>query len=384
MDAQLKISRGIITLVTKFTFYGSCALKLNIRECPDTETMATDGLNIYWGRKAVDEWTEDEVVAVLAHEIFHVVLLHHLRLSHVSVNDTDEEVKRSAKKWNIATDLCINPTLKQDGFKLPKGVLFDKKYINWNAEKIYKDIDESLYEDPEWGFVMELTDEKGKPLSEDAKNKAIDEVKEMIVSAADAAKKAGQTLNGKLSDIVQNVRTPQVNWVNYLRTLIQTRSPDETTWARPNRKMLASLDIYMPSNISNRCGPLAFIIDTSASVSRKEREVFLAELQSINESIKPEAMHIICVDTQVAICHSFTPHDDITELELRGGGGTDMTPGFDYVRDCLPEVNIALCFSDCEFHEWPPEPDIEVIWLSTGETNNPYGTLIPVSIKEGR
>ena len=369
MDAQLKVSRALIKLISNHAFYGSCALRLNIIEDENTNTMATDGRFIFWGREAVDKWSEEEVIGVLAHEVMHVILMHHLRIQ-----------DRSHKKWNIATDFSINGTLKDDGFTLPADGLFDSNHRNKNAEKVYDEIKDMFYEDPKWGYVMELTDKEGNPITGDEKDKAIDDVNEMIAAAADAAKKAGQDLHGNIEELVKNVGKPKVNWRSFLRTTIMSSKPEDYSWTRPNRKLLSALDLYTPRMISNTIGPIAIILDTSASVNKKEREAFLAEMQSINESLRPEATHVICVDTSVAICYSFTPNDNITELKLSGGGGTDMSPGFKYVLECLPETETLLCFSDCEFSTWPEEPELPVIWLSTNKTNNPYGTLIPVEV----
>ena len=370
MDAQLKVSRALIKLVTNHAFYGSCALRLNVHEDESTNTMATDGRSIFWGREFVDKCSEEEVIGVLAHEVLHVVLMHHLRAG-----------DRSPQKWNIATDYSINVTLKDDDFVLPSDALFDSNHRNKNGEKIYDEIKDQYHEDPQWGYVMSLTDDQGNPLSGDEKEKAIDDVKEMIASAAEAAKKAGQDLHGNIQELVKNVGTPQVNWKAYLRTHLMSKRPEDYSWARPNRKILSALDLYTPSMISHSVGSIAVVLDTSASVSRKERETFLAELQSINESLKPESINVICVDTEVAQCYSFTPYDAISELKLKGGGGTDMSPGFKYVEECLPETETLLCFSDCEFfNSWPEEPAVPVVWLSTGSTNNPYGTLVSVTV----
>jgi len=369
MDAQLKVSRAIIKLVSNHTFYGSCALRLNVREDENTKTMSTNGRNILWGREAVDSWTEEEVIGVIAHEVLHVVWMHHLRIG-----------DRQHGKWNIATDFTINSTLKEDGFSLPADGLYSKEHKDKNAEKIYDEIEDDYYEDPTWGLVAELKDDQGNPLTGEEKEKAIDDVKEMITTAADAAKKAGQEVNGSISDLIKGVGTPQVDWRGYLRTTIMNKKPVESSWSKPNRKMLSELDMYMPSMLSYSPGAISVVLDTSASVSKKERELFLSELQSINESLKPEAINVICVDTNVAKCYSFTPYDDISELTLVGGGGTDMNPGFKYVMECLPETETLLCFSDCDFFgEWPEEPNMPVIWLSTHNKDNPYGTLIPVN-----
>jgi len=369
MDAQLKISRSLIKLVSNRAFYGSCALRLNIIEDENTQTMATDGRSIFWGREAVDKWTEEEVEGVLAHEVLHVILMHHLR-----------KQDRLHKKWNIATDFSINETLNEDGFKLPSDALFDRNHRNKNAEKVYDDIKDQYYEDPTWGYVMEMTDKEGNPVTGDQKDKAIDDVNEMIAAAASAAKKAGQDLHGNIEELVQNLGKPKVNWRSFIRTTIMSNKPEDYSWSRPNRKLLSELDLYTPRMVSTAVGPIAVILDTSASVCKRAREAFLAELQSINESLKPEATHVICVDTDVANCYSFTPNDNITELRLSGGGGTNMSPGFKYVLECLPETETLLCFSDCEFHSWPEEPALPVIWLSTNKTDNPYGTLVSIEV----
>ena len=368
MDAQTKISRSVIQLVANHAFYGSSALKLNIRETTDFDTMCTDGSNILWNKDFVDKCNEGQTKGTIVHEVYHVILMHHLRMGN-----------RTPKKWNIACDLAINPLIKAEGFELPEGALLETEYEGMSAEEIYDVIDDDYYEEPQWGGVFPMTDENGKPLTGEAREAAIDEVKQMIASAAEEAKKAGQEINGTLKDLVKNVRTPQVNWKSFLTTYLINRNPEDASWKRPNRKMLSDLDMYMPAMISENLGVISIILDTSASVSKKEREVFLSELQSINESLKPTNMHVICVDTNVATCFTFSPYEDITELELQGGGGTDMSPGFKYIEECLPETETILCFSDCEFWDWPKEPDKPVLWLSTGNnTENPYGTLVSV------
>ncbi len=148
MDAQTKVSRAIIKLVANYTFYGTCALRLNVRETTDYKTMCTDGRSILWNREFVDECNEEEVMGTIAHEVWHVILGHHFRIG-----------KREHKKWNIATDFSINNSLIEEGFSLPPGALIDDKYINMNGEKIYDLIDDDEYnEEPNVGCVRLITE----------------------------------------------------------------------------------------------------------------------------------------------------------------------------------------------------------------------------------
>ena len=144
MDAQTKISRAIIKLVANHTFYGTCALRLTVKETTDYKTMCTDGRSILWNREFVDECSEEEVRGTIAHEVWHVILGHHFRMG-----------KREHKKWNIATDFSINNSLKEEGFILPPGALMDDKYIfkhpiheniNFNIQSASKSWCLDLYE----------------------------------------------------------------------------------------------------------------------------------------------------------------------------------------------------------------------------------------------
>ena len=386
MDAQLKVSRALITLMASHAFYASCALKLRIREDNSIQTMATNGMEILWNREFTDSLKEDEVVAIIAHEVLHVIFLHCQRPCRKGASSI--EAQKESLKWNIAEDYVINVTLKDDGFKFPDGLLYDEKYRNWSAEQVYADLQNEsggMFEqiDTDAAKFQELLDKYGDVgedgLTPEESEELKQRIQEMTVSAAESAKQAGQEVHGNISEIVKNIRTPQVNWKAYLRAYLMTRNPTEQSWSKPNRKMLGGYGLYTPSTISNTIGPIAIVLDTSGSVSMKERQVFLAELQAINQELKPEKMCVLCVDTNVAECYEFTPHDDITELELTGYGGTDMTPGFDYIEKCLPEVETILCFSDLEFHTWPNEPIQPTIWLTTHIDEAPYGTVIKVN-----
>ena len=109
MDSQLKVSRAVTKLGYSKPFFGSCAMTLRVYENNSIPTMATDGKTIMWNREFVDKLSEDETEAIIAHEVLHVVWLHHLR-----------QGDRNPKKCNIAMDYAINWTLKKKGLNSPK------------------------------------------------------------------------------------------------------------------------------------------------------------------------------------------------------------------------------------------------------------------------
>ena len=72
----------------------------------------------------------------LAHEVMHVVLMHHIRRQ-----------ERHAEKWNVAADYAINNHLIVNGFILPEGGLVDDQYADMSTEHIY-----NLLPEPPQGF----------------------------------------------------------------------------------------------------------------------------------------------------------------------------------------------------------------------------------------
>ena len=83
-------------------------------------------------------------------------------------------------------------------------------------------------------------------------------------------------------------------------------------------------------------------------------------------------------------CYEFTPHDDLTELKIKGRGGTMVTPVFKYIEECLPEVETIVYFTDMGIWwdgESKEEPKQPVIWFATdnGYEEPPFGTVIEIN-----
>ena len=133
IKARAKLMKGNVGMATML-------LNLELIEASERcETMATDGVNIYWNDEFVKTLTDEEIQAVLVHEASHVIWEHPLRLA-----------KRNHMIWNIATDYVINAWLKYDlRMELPKDGLLDRRYQGMSADAVYRTLsndDEALQE----------------------------------------------------------------------------------------------------------------------------------------------------------------------------------------------------------------------------------------------
>jgi predicted metal-dependent peptidase len=124
--AVIRIQKARTTLLLDHPFFGSLLFRLKGRENRSIATMATDGVSLYYNPAFVDTLNSATLAGVLAHEVMHPALQHHVRRS-----------GRDPRRWNEACDYAINPLLLDAGLSLPDGVLVDHRFRGMSAEQIY-------------------------------------------------------------------------------------------------------------------------------------------------------------------------------------------------------------------------------------------------------
>ena len=202
--------------------------------------MATDGKSIQYNPEFVEQIGLDQTIGVIAHEVMHVVMKHHLRRG-----------GRDPDKWNAACDYAINDAIKHT-FKLPEDGLIDEKYKDWASEKIYEHLPDSFMT-PKWGYVIDMTGENGKRTSPSEIKQISDMLDSKIFEAAQVAKQAGK-LPSSIEAMVDEMRTPQVYWPDYIRRALGGEMPDDYTWQRLNRKVVHWVRHLHASHTEVRCG----------------------------------------------------------------------------------------------------------------------------------
>lgn len=374
-------------------FYGSIAMRLPIVEDERIGTMATDMVRVYYAPKFVLDHSLDEIVGVFCHEILHVVWLHGTRRGN-----------RDPRLWNMAGDYAINPTVLDGGLRLPKDGLFDDKYRDWTVYQIYEDLlknpppqqqyvliklgggdgeGEGEGQPGSWGAILEpLRDELGKTgkMSQSEISQLEHEVKIMVQQAAQTAKNRGKLPAG-LEGLVEAAHKPTVDWKAYIQTWVRGHTPDDYTWTRPNRTMLANHRVYMPSIVCNGAGIGVLSIDTSGSVSDAELVKYVSEIVGLIEGCKPEKLIIIQHDAILQKVDIWEAGMDFSGLKVKGRGGTCIMPVFNYLKTLDDEISWMICFTDmgiCDYPSPADQPHYPVLWAATGPNNVSFGTYINI------
>jgi len=147
-----------IAMLNKFPFFGRQAMKLQMVEDPsETDTMCTDGEYLWYNSAFVNSLTKKQRVFVMAHEVMHIISLHHTRMK----PGMDHQL------WNIAADYVINLILADiEGLTLPEEVLYDKKFEGMSTEKVYAQLKQEL----NWGLNSEFNQTPDMDRSESDKD----------------------------------------------------------------------------------------------------------------------------------------------------------------------------------------------------------------------
>src|SRR5580698_433389 len=126
LTPAVRIQKARTALLLDHPFFGSLLFRLGGGASNSIQTMATDGVSLFYNPAFVETLKAAELAGVLAHEVMHPALQHHTRRG-----------DRDRKRWNMACDYAVNPLLLDAGLTLPKDVLVDQRFRGMSAERIY-------------------------------------------------------------------------------------------------------------------------------------------------------------------------------------------------------------------------------------------------------
>ena len=374
-----------VGLLLRASFFGNMATRLKLVNadewCP---TAATDGRNFYYNTRFIKMLRPKEIEFLFGHEVLHCVYDHFGRRG-----------ERDPQLWNIANDYCVNQDLKEHNvgeFITSVPCLYDKKYRGMSSEEVYDDLyqnatkidisklmvqmlDEHLFgdrdgEDDKEGNKEDDKEGKGPPrLSEAEKQQIRDEIKEAMLAAAAASGDAGN-LPGGVKRLIQELTEPKMNWRELLRMQLESTIKSDYTWMRASRKGW-HMDAVMPGMKLDPMIDIAVAIDTSGSIGEAMLKDFLSEIQGIMDSFPAYRIHVFCFDTEVHNPAQYNSDnlDQITDYEPAGGGGTDFTAIYDYLKAEEIEPKRLVVFTDgYPFGSWGDENYTDTVWILHGTT----------------
>lgn len=397
--AKDSLVRARTSLLTSSPFFGTLAMRLRLEEDWSEETMAVDGVSIFYSPEFVNSLKLHHLKTVLAHECLHVLLGHHERRG-----------GREPGRWNVAADYAVNPILDRDkNFTLPEGALLSREFYDMSAEAIYAKLQKRGNGDGKEGKKGGESGSGKKSPSGRADGKEgngqkqipnpMGRVKDLPKGAPTSAKQEswkgiasnlvnklapGGSVPAHVQELVQSLVSPKVRWEELLRQYMAKLSRDDFSWRRPDRRFVAD-GMYLPSAHSEQMGDIFIAIDVSGSINKPLLERFLSEVSGILEEVSFSSVVILQCNTRVTKVDQYFSGDEISP-KVVGRGGTSFQPVFDWVEEHAFSPDVLLYFTDLRIaaSRAPKDPGYPVIWARVpfkGQVWEPdFGSVVELEV----
>lgn len=357
-----KLVQARISLLIQQPFFGNMVTRLPLVRAEGwLDTAATDGRNFYYNPAFIDSLTNKQVEFLFGHEVLHNVFEHLLRRD-----------SRDPELWNVSADYCVNQILIDNNIgKIIPDCLYDNQYKEWSAEQVYEHLNQTLgnngksYEQALQDLIDKMIDDhcagnglpddsddegdgNGKsrrPFLTDAERQKIrDEIREAMLNAAQQA--AGNMPAG-VKRLVNQLTQPKMNWRDILRQQVQSCISNDYSYLRPNRKTMQQ-GIVLPGVIKGETISVVVAIDASGSISQADVTDFLTEIDGIVSQYDDYNIRVWSFDTQVYNDQTFSLEngENISEYQIKGGGGTSFDVNWSYMKENSIEPKIFVMFTD--------------------------------------
>ena len=416
MTYQEKIEKAKARLMLEHPYFGTIASALKLEKSDNIEAFLSDGNSLQFNDAYFDAVGVEEVEFALANGAMHSVLKHEKRAG-----------DRYEWLWQLATDYTINSMLVNNGLALPDRANFQERFEGVYAEEVYEILrseitdealsgDESLKEqacdeqgktnkdhlsEEEKGMEEEM-DHSGQPTSSSTQNKqsefsdtpikdqdrgegesemSPEEEKQMAEAFFEQLfKKMNRqgTLPKDLKFLVPRYFGHQIDWRETLYRYIASYAKSSFTFMPPNMKYLYR-GIYLPS-LSSDLLRIVVAIDSSGSVDEGLLGLFLGEVESITQQYPNYEIDLITADAKIQSHEVFLPGESLL-YEIKGGGGTDFRPVFEYIDRYIDYPTLLIYFTDGLGTFPTQEPSYDLLWVMPESQDVPFGEVMLIERK---
>ena len=413
-------------LLLRWPFVGGVIMRMELVPVRDDrlDTACTDGDSIFVDIDFYSKLTKDERLFVLAHEVWHSVLLHFVRRQ-----------KRDRDLFNIAADLEIHFCLADEKMREPFVLPHDPNWRGLSAEEIYERLpgflknlkqsgkpmggdmspskgdgedssafgngqggfDKHIYQDdilPEPndrgsgnggqggnGLPQETDDDKGteaNPIVMDKDytpyvgSETVERSRSRTIASAQQMERTQGKLPSGIQALLDKLQKPSLPWQEMLKQFVTTCYGGKRRWLPPARRHVWQ-NLYLPS-MRDEALRAVVAIDTSGS-TRGDLPVFFAELVSLMKSFGKFELDVIQCDAKVQDVKHFSeanPPPPDRKWEVKGLGGTDFRPVFEYIqKEMREQPDLLLFFTDGCGTAPEQRPAYPVMWVLTSDGSQP-------------
>jgi predicted metal-dependent peptidase len=382
MTAAEHLGAALFLLSNQRPYLSHAIWSMRPHECAGLGSMAVDaGWRLLYDPQAIQRWTVRQLAAVCLHELSHLLRDHASR----------GQDKADSHLWNLAADAEINDDLIREagiGADLPKGAILPAYFgmpEDLLAEEYYA---QGIGEIPPapgaapatrvcgggaatgvcggcvTGEVFDMPGLSAPMQPHEAKFVALIVAREVLEHAKTALPGTRPSSWVRWADDLLN---PQVDWRRRFAALVRrglarTAGATDYTYQLPSRRQSAAGNVILPKLVTFT-PEVAIVVDTSASIGAAQLNVFVSELKGALRALGHKPLTVISVDSAVQTSRRVSRLD---QLELMGGGGTDMGAGLAAASLLRPRPTLCVVLTDGHT-PWPagPPPRMSVLIACT-------------------
>jgi predicted metal-dependent peptidase len=367
LASQEKITQAKTKLMLENPYFGSLISSLELR----VNNMLRNSRNLGDVFEYNDEYLEvlsiNEVSTLLANAALHQALFHSKRGKN-----------RVSSVWYLASDYAINDLLVENDFMLPPMANYTSRFERLYAEEIYtillseldlEDSDETLNKEEQQ--VEEMEEQE---LPQEAYEELLaQEEYELLVKQLNSKLEKHDDLPKGIERFIATNREAQIVWRDELYRYVNAHAKSDYRMFPPSKKHLYR-GIALPSIYGEEL-KIVVAIDTSASIDDELLRKFLAELYEIMQVFTHYVIELIECDASIQNIQRLTPMESL-EPTLKGGGGTNFTPVFDYVERMNEDFKFLIYFTDGKGAFPKYEPTIDTLWVMAEVCDVPFGEVL--------
>lgn len=319
------------------------------------------------------EWTREEQAAELIWAVF--IILRNAKDRHEYYRHIDSNTRIDFKSWMVVVDMEISDDFSGMGLSLRDGhnypVEFGMKSNDSAEHYMDKLLDgaEEMPQSPISDEALDMMDSEDLDSIEDpmtdieaktVENNVAREVEEEV-------KKGRGTVPSSVKRWASEVlQPPKVDWRAQFRSAVRSRITD---WKGRRAYSFRKVS-RRASNMDVAPGRIGFTpqvvvaIDTSGSMGTNDLNLAVSEVAGVVSATKGK-LGLFAVDASVKDMQKVS---SVSQIDLTGGGGTDMRLAFDQADQLKERPHIFVLITD-GFTPWPETPPKAmdcIILLTTG------------------
>jgi predicted metal-dependent peptidase len=349
---------------TKFPYLATGVFGAQVIADPGSGTLSVDeSWRMHADPEVTADWTPAQLGSVLIHHVCHLLRTHGERAQDTGVRPDE------AADWIRAADAEINDDLVPAGLELPgrpvlprdlraeDGLLAEQYFAGIRRQAARAA--ESQARSGRWLDCGSGADGIPRPGQGQGSEGGLprwqaDLLRRQVAQDVIAHGKQPGTVPAGLLRWAEEVLTPKVNWRAVLaaelrRAVAEVSGAVDYSYRRPSRRSAVAGRVVLPA-LRRPVPEVAVVCDTSGSMTEDLLAMVLAEVEGLLRALGlARQVRVLACDTAVAPAQRVS---SARQVELIGGGGTNMGAGIGAAADLRPRPAVTVVLTD-GYTPWP-------------------------------